>query len=921
NGLTMEDRLKSTKSAPLHRVLKQQGPGTGPELELVPAVSALQLGEHREPQEGRTFRVDPESGYITVSRPTVPTIHTQPTPDEIQDAQSKIDDLQTELSAAEETGNSSLQFDINCKIGDLYWHTLQKPNKAVMYYEEMLTSAQAMHDKNKEAATYNKMAVALDVSGKHKEAMWNHERMMEIEKGAGNKDGIAACHANMASSLMNTGNVAEAVTHYESVMELAKEKNDKQRQLELARTLAGSFKYYTQELKLGEELNDRKAMIQACNVMGDMQMMEAKDRKAALKYYKHMLHYAEKTNDEENMALSYNRIGTVYGAMGEHVTALLWHQKDLRIRRNQEEEEDDNAMAKCIAYRNAALTYKILGNYDHAKSNYESANGLSAKSGSMLLQWMTTLELGELHQGQMGDPHTALWYYTQLLTLAEEMQDKEKVATAYRLVGMANDETGDHQSAIDWYQKTLRTWRNIGNKEGQIAAHKSIAKASMALEKFADTKQHYESAMALADELGNKGQTKQLLLLLGDLLRDDLNDPQAAAKRYAQLLKLMEEVQDKAGILLSYTRLGDLYRDKISDPNTAAKYYKEMLTVSEEVKDKNKAVVAYSRLGDLYREVLNDPEVAIKYYERVLVVSEELKDPAKMALACSRLGDLHREGVGNPQKVEYYKQMLALAEETQDKEKVALAYNRLGLTHGMMGKYEDAVDWQEKNLQLREEMGDKLKQVAAQMNLAASIKKLGNPKKAKFHYTAAMAHAVETGNRERQCSLAMHLGDLYREEFKEQKKAMKFYQQMLGMAEELDLKDDIALAFSKMGLGQEDKEGQMIGQQNMADSYTSWGKYEQAATLYATALAFAKELEDKQQQRDIILKLGDLHLDKCKKPQRALDFYIELRDLAEEMKDNGKLAVAYNRMGLAHDELGDHNEGSKWHQLAKKLKE
>ncbi|XP_019636955.1 PREDICTED: uncharacterized protein LOC109479430 [Branchiostoma belcheri] len=319
--------------------------------------------------------------------------------------------------------------------------------------------------------------------------------------------------------------------------------------------------------------------------------------------------------------------------------------------------------------------------------------------------------------------------------------------------------------------------------------------------------------------------------------------------------------------------------------------------------DKAQQFDLYCQIGDLYRTELHYLQSALQYYQNMLECSQELSDDRKQAKAYSRLGltcdilGLQQEAFRNHEKA-----LAIYGVETKNETNICVAYKYLALSLALSGQVSDA----------------------------------------KTNYESALAVAMETGNKTEQMDIYCRLGDLHREQLHEPQESHKYYTEMLALARELGRKDWESQAYTRLGLvyydmgeyektlewdnknlkmSQEsgDKTQQITAHKNIAVNYEALGKLDLARSHYQSAMTIAMETGNKTQQMDIYCKLGDLHREQLHEPQESHKYYTEMLALARDLGRKDREGLAYNRLGLAHYDMGEYEESLEWDKMDLKM--
>ncbi|XP_066285199.1 tetratricopeptide repeat protein 28-like [Branchiostoma lanceolatum] len=289
--------------------------------------------------------------------------------------------------------------------------------------------------------------------------------------------------------------------------------------------------------------------------------------------------------------------------------------------------------------------------------------------------------------------------------------------------------------------------------------------------------------------------------------------------------------------------------------------------------------------------------------------------------------------------------MLACSQALSKNMKQAEAYSRIGLTYGILGLQKEASDNYERALSIFKSTGNETATCAAYKNLASSLALSGKLSDAKTHYESALASATDTGNKTEQMDINSKLGDLHMEQLDEPHVSQKYYTDMLALARDLGRRDKEAHAYNRLGLAcgdmqdnksalkwhrkdlkmsQEndgDKKAQIAAHTNVGNTYRLLGKQGQATSHFNTALEMAKQTGDQHGQMDVYIKMGEMHREQLHSPHTSIQYYEQYLALARQLMDRHQEALAYNRLGLTHNEMGEYETALKWYEKALKIQE
>jgi tetratricopeptide (TPR) repeat protein len=285
--------------------------------------------------------------------------------------------------------------------------------------------------------------------------------------------------------------------------------------------------------------------------------------------------------------------------------------------------------------------------------------------------------------------------YIKLLSLDTTL------ANSYLLVGDLTLDTGEYDSALDYYEKAIKLNRKqflthpnqIDFKNGLAISYLKLGKLQQSLGNLKKALEYFEAYNQLEYELSN-----------------DYPD----------------QVDFKNQLAISYQFLGILHHS-FGNLYEAWEYFKRLNLLYEELHNdyfdridfKNNLAISCQFLGSL-EQVFEHFEQAQRYFEKYNQLENELyKDypnqvnfKNQLGISYQWLGDL-QQYLGNAEKaIEYFKEFNQLFEElNQDypnqsdfKKFLAISYQYLGISHLSLGKLNETLNYFEKYNQLVSEL-------------------------------------------------------------------------------------------------------------------------------------------------------------------------------------------------------------------------
>lgn len=251
----------------------------------------------------------------------------------------------------------------------------------------------------------------------------------------------------------------------------------------------------------------------------------------------------------------------------------------------------------------------------------------------------------------------AYTYAKEQLDVSKQINYEKGVGTAYRDLGYYYKNISQADSARHYYKKSVKTFKNNGNKERQCTALDRLAT-------FEITQGNFETALELIDESNTVAtQLKSGKILVDNLQRKsvvylDLGDFASAMDATLNALKIEDTMRHKYPIGKA-TGLSDIGRIEIHRNNyqAAIEPSNQALQLFTELKEDKWQAIVLNQLGNAYWHLENYDE-SLKAYQQSLNIAIAInrQDYASVALA-NMAGIYSKKGD--------YKKAITMLEEAQ----------------------------------------------------------------------------------------------------------------------------------------------------------------------------------------------------------------------------------------------------------------
>jgi len=261
-----------------------------------------------------------------------------------------------------------------------------------------------------------------------------------------------------------------------------------------------------------------------------------------------------------------------------------------------------------------------------------------------------------------------------------------------------------YQDAIDHYERALTLYREIGDRRGEKAALLYAGLAYFDLEKIDKATADYQQALLIARKLKDRRGEGRIL--------GNLSNVSSHLSQYEQMLAYSEQALaafrasgDRSREGLSLANLGRSYFD-LGQPEKGLAYFELALAIFNELKDASNQVSAYLTIG-IALQSQGRFEIAVDSYERALAVAREAHYRTGEALALGDLGWAY-DNLGQPERaMSNYLQALAIERDIHDRDSEGIALTNLGAASRSLKNYGQSIEYHNQALAVHRETRDR----------------------------------------------------------------------------------------------------------------------------------------------------------------------------------------------------------------------
>ena len=279
------------------------------------------------------------------------------------------------------------------------------------------------------------------------------------------------------------------------------------------------------------------------------------------------------------------------------------------------------------SYHARGQAYETLGEFEHAQHDYTQALEAARAMHDRAAEWQSAIDLGFLWAGR--DYVQAETWFRQALVLAQSLNDPALHAHSLNRIGNWHLNVEQPHEALSYHREALTIFERFHDSHGIAETLDLLGMGSYLGGDLIGGTAYYHQAIALFHELGDKpGLTSSLatLTLCGPTFQTDTMVSTSNLAEVCQdaehALKIAREIGHRSGEAYALLQVG-LCLGSQGEYGRACEAARQSLHIAEEIEHRQWQTAAHAVLGGVYSGLLALPQ-AREHFEQALALSREI---------------------------------------------------------------------------------------------------------------------------------------------------------------------------------------------------------------------------------------------------------------------------------------------------------
>ena len=260
----------------------------------------------------------------------------------------------------------------------------------------------------------------------------------------------------------------------------------------------------------------------------------------------------------------------------------------------------------------------------------------------------------------------------------------------------------DMHGSVRVLEEALAIAQETGNKSNTRDAMFGLGVRYMNQAEYVKASQFLFPALSLSDSIGDEESQLRVRNSIGNLYAHQ-NQFATAAPYYEQALALARKSGNKAREGVIVGNLGNIYYMQAGEDTAhldkALEYYKEALAIAEEQEDTLRLITMLNNVALVYCEKQMFDE-ALSVSGKVMGMILQQTDSTDLIFALTNYGRIYREMKDYDKAVDYYSDALRISLSMNRRDMVMESYRSLAICYELKGDFKTAYEYQVKHTML-----------------------------------------------------------------------------------------------------------------------------------------------------------------------------------------------------------------------------
>ena len=463
--------------------------------------------------------------------------------------QASLDPLNRALSLAIQVENQEQKGSILHVLAAAY-ASLNKPDDALVNYQQALEIRRSLGDKKGIADGLNMVAETYDGLGKSDLAFKNYNDALQIYREIGDQEDIGNVLGNLGQYDDDRGKYDEALKLFKEALQIHRDLRNQNSEALILNNIGNTYLfkgdydnargYFEQALQLREKINVPADIATTLHNLAEVNTRSGQYEQA-LSQYMRALDLYRNAGDKQGTAIESYSVGTIFEDQGRYGSAES--SKKQALQNFREAKENSFWMGEALSGYGYVLSE--IGRFDEGAKTLQEALDFSRqlKNDALVAQALNWQGDNFLYRGDLKSAKSS---YDQALQTASKTTDRRLLLLSRLNSAKITIEEGQSQVGMKALKGIADEAETLGLKYLSIECSIIEAEGRMQLKDYPGARQELERAVLQSEKLGLQPLLLRANFFLGKWSRDK-GDTADATSHYQQALNLLDTIKKDPG--------------------------------------------------------------------------------------------------------------------------------------------------------------------------------------------------------------------------------------------------------------------------------------------------------------------------------------------------------------------------------------
>ncbi len=344
--------------------------------------------------------------------------------------------------------------------------------------------------------------------------------------------------------------------------------------------------------------------------------------------------------------------------------------------------------------------FQLIGFYQKARDLNKIVldKNINLKISARAMNWIGMIDHAR------GDHTTALQCWEASLKISQQIDDQQGESVALNGLALIASDKGDHRDALLYLEASLKISRQIGDRQVEGTTLHNISHIYQARGDYNTALQHLEASLKIIQQIGDR-QSEGTTLNNISQIHQARGDYDTALQYLEASLKIIQQFggrRDNEARTLN--NIGQIHEVR-GDYESALQYYESSLKIMQQIGDKRGESATLNNLATT-TYAKGDYTTALQYLETSLKITQQIGDLKGEGMALNNISQIYQLRSDYDSALQYLEASLKITQQISNLKGESLALNNIGQIYIAKRDYAKALTYLKASLKITQEISD-----------------------------------------------------------------------------------------------------------------------------------------------------------------------------------------------------------------------